>query len=494
MQGRKKVVWAVIAAISLVACQDGRSVDKTGGDTLVLQFASIDPVNDNGQSFGPQAFVDGLSEVSDGRLKVEIVEGYGDNAAVAESDLVEAIAAGEIDGGWPSTRAFANAGISGLEVVEAPMTITSYDAEKELVSSPVADQLLARLEGSGVVGLGLGVGPLRRPFAAEAPLLGIEDWEGVPFRVFNSPVQSDAVQALNGIPVNVGTTWPEDVAAGTLRGAEFDIAQYDTNGLGTEVGNVTANVVLWPKVFVFSMSQERFDSLTEQQQAWVREAAELATQATVDATYDETTLARGLCEQGVRFVNASADQLSGLQAAFQPVIAGLAAAPADAALLEAIQGIAAKHPGPEQPDVPSGCTLGTASEGEAGGVPTEASNIPEGVYRVETTVADVAAAGLSNGDGWSGTWTLTIVDGTYELTCHAIDDPGIDCGGSVQDAPLEWGELRGTDDIVHFVGVDLSYVVRWATDGDILELTEVESPESPDEPHTLVLEPWTRID
>lgn len=491
MEGTRKVVWAVIAAISLVACQDGRSVDKTGGDTLVLQFASIDPVNDNGQSFGPQAFLESLSEASDGRLEVEVVEGYGDGDAEAESDLVEAIAAGEIDGGWPSTRAFANAGIQGLEVVEAPMTITSYDAQKELVSSPVADQLLARLDGTGVVGLGLAVGPLRRPFAAEGPLLGVEDWNGVPFRVYNSPVQSDAVRALNGVPVNVGTTWPEDVENGTLRGVEFDIAQYDTNGMSTEAGNVTANVVLWPKVFVFSMSQDRFDSLTEEQQMWVREAAEVATQATVDATYDETTLARRLCEKGVRFVNASAGHLSGLQAAFQPVIAGLAAAPEDAALLEAIQGIAAKHPGTEQPDVPSECTQGTATEGAASRVPTEVSDIPEGVYRVETTVADVAAAGESNGSGWSGTWTLTIEDGMYELTCHPIDDPGIDCGHTIHDGPLEGGELRGTDDVVHFVGVDFSYVLRWAVDGDILELTEVASP---DNPTTFVIEPWTRID
>ena len=65
---------------------------------------------------------------------------YGDGAAAAESEIVQAIAAGEVDGGWPTVRAFANAGIPGLQAVEAPMTITSYDAEKELVSGPVADE------------------------------------------------------------------------------------------------------------------------------------------------------------------------------------------------------------------------------------------------------------------------------------------------------------------------------------------------------------------
>jgi hypothetical protein len=48
------------------------------------------------------------------------------------------------------------------------MTITSYTAEKALVSGPVAATLPGSLKGSGVVGLGLAVGALRRPFAANA--------------------------------------------------------------------------------------------------------------------------------------------------------------------------------------------------------------------------------------------------------------------------------------------------------------------------------------
>ena len=91
---------------------------------------------------------------------------------------MRAIASGEVDGGWPATRAFARGGVPGLEVVEAPLTITSYAAQKALVSGPVAAKLLARLDGSGVAGLGLTVGPLRRPFAANAPLLAARGLEG----------------------------------------------------------------------------------------------------------------------------------------------------------------------------------------------------------------------------------------------------------------------------------------------------------------------------
>ena len=454
MHTRSTSRWAAVVAatVALVAaCSVGPPTDKTGSDTAVLRLATIDRVNNNGQSYGPEAFVQNLEKVSGGRLKVEMTIEYGDGAAEAESNLVKAIASGEMDGGWPSTRAFANAGIAGLEAVEAPMTLTSYAAEKTLVSGPVADKLLTKLDETGVVGLDLAVGPLRRPFAGEAPLLGPEAWKGVTFRVYNSPVQTDAVRLLGATPVNLGLGWMDEMRAGRLRGVEFDIAQYAHMGNTTEAGYVTANVVLWPKVFVLSISQERFDALTDEQQTWVREAADKAMQASVDATYDETTIAQDLCGKGARFVDASPDQIAVLRTSLQPVLDGLAADPANGPLLTEIQAIAAGHPEPDVPTVPEACQQGTADDRPTGRDPGPVSDLPDGEYRVEITTDDLAAAGLDNNDGKSGTWTFTVRDGVYQMRCRPIDDPGIDCGHSVEDGPLEAGYLRGTGNTVTFV-------------------------------------------
>jgi TRAP-type C4-dicarboxylate transport system substrate-binding protein len=508
MKARSTSLWALVAATVLVAaCRGGAddAADKSGSDTVVLRLATIDSVNNNGQSYGPQAFVDALEQVSDGRLQVDVAETYGDGAADAESNIVEAIASGELDGGWPSTRAFADAGISGLEAVEAPMTITSYAAEKALVSGPIADELLAQLDGTGVVGLGLAVGPLRRPFAADAALVGPEDWQGARVRVYNSPVQADAVRALGGEPANLSFEWINEVEAGTLRGAEFDIAQYHTAGFTTQAGNVTANVVLWPKVFVLSISQERLDALSDQQREWVHEAADQAVQASVDGTYDETTPARRLCESGVRFVDASPSQIASLRSALTPVVDQLADDPVTGPLLEQIQGVAAEHGRPDVPDVPASCRA-AAVEDELGPVPEEVSSLPNGLYRTEITLADVEAAGATNGPGWTGTWTLEVSDGTYALTCTPLDDPESDCGHAGTDDVLDAGYLRGTGDTVYFVydaqlhsqlsGCELPcnplppYRVTWAMDGDNLRFRDL-SPEvgALDK----VLTPWQKI-
>jgi hypothetical protein len=109
-------------------------------------------------------------------------------------------------------------------------------------------------------------------------------------------------------------------------------------------------------------------------------------------------------------------------------------------------------------------------------------------------------------------WTLTVHDGTYEMRCRPLDDPGIDCGHAVEDDPLEAGHLRGTGNTVTFVhdpelvskltgcklpvsetlpdhcGPGGGVTLTWEIEGDSLTF----SGDVGD--HGLVLEPWTKID
>jgi TRAP-type C4-dicarboxylate transport system substrate-binding protein len=511
-----RLIGVVVGAALLAGCAaSGQPAqDKAGAQTLVLNLATVDTVVDaGGVNVGNMAFVKDLESVSAGLIKVQVATNYSDGATVAdaESNLVKAIASGDVDGGWPSTRAFAEAGISALEAVEAPLTITSYAAAKAVVSGPVASDLLAGLKGTGVMGLGLAVGPLRRPFAAQAPLLGVADWKGVTFRSFNSPIQADVIRALGATSVNAGSDWTDQVAAGTLRGVEFDIEQYAQNN-AVEAPYVTANVVLWPKVFVLALSQKRYDSITAQQRSWVQQAADAATKASVDATYDESAAATTLCAQGARFIDASAAQLAALHDAVRPVIDKLAADPVNGPLLTEIQQIAAKYPQVEEPVVPLSCR--SVAKTQVQGIPDEVSKLPNGTYVEQLTAADLAAAG---GDVPNqGTWTLKVTDGTFLLSCRFIDRPATDCGGSGYDGgTVEAGKLRGTGNTVYFVNdadllhtatgcelpasrvlpghcyVGAPYWFAWAIDGDSLAFSSPGG--DPADAQQYTLGTWTRI-
>jgi TRAP-type C4-dicarboxylate transport system substrate-binding protein len=517
MNRNRRRPWLSAAGITMVAalagCSSASSVDRAGGDSVRLRLTTIDgEVNSSGQLYGPEAFVAQLAEVSGGRLTVDVTTDYGDGAADAESRLVSAIAAGDVDGGWPSTRAFAEAGIPGLEAVEAPMLLSSAAAVRDLVTSEAVAASLRAMDDSGVAALGLAAGPLRRPFAAEAPLLAPADWAHARFRAYNSPVQDATIHALGGTPVELGIDWMDEVRGGTLRGAEFDVAQYAANGFTDESPYVTANVVLWPKVFVLALSQERFDALTQEQQSWVREAAARAVEASAEGSFDDSAQAEELCAGGVRFIEADDAQLAELRKASAPVVAELAADPATSALLAEVQAIADRHPEPDVPDVPESCRT-TDDAPSAGPAQGPDPGLPDGVYRAAISVDEVLASGNDNGPGWSGTWTLEISDGTYVLSCRPLDGSGQDCGGSDQDGPLEAGRLQGADGTVSFVfdaellasasGCTLPasttqeghcyqlppYTVDWVADGEDLLFSEPTGGPA----QYLVIEPWQRI-
>lgn len=148
-----------VTGLAMAGCNAPDVVDKSGASAVVLQLATVDNPNPNGQTVAPQTLIDALDRRSGGRLTASVQEEYELGQATAETDLVRAIASGEVDGGWPSTRALSRAGIRGLESVEAPFTLTSYAAEKSLAAGPEGTAVLATLQGTGVVGLGLTVGP-----------------------------------------------------------------------------------------------------------------------------------------------------------------------------------------------------------------------------------------------------------------------------------------------------------------------------------------------
>jgi TRAP-type C4-dicarboxylate transport system substrate-binding protein len=356
---RRRTITRCVALLAvclvLVACTQPAAVDKTGSDVVTLHLASIDTLNTNGQMVAPGVFIDKLKELSGGRIAVTVQHDYDAGAATAETDMVRAIAAGTLDGGWPGTRAFSRAGVRGLEPVEAPMALSSYAAEKAVVTGPEGQALLDTLSGSGVLGLGLAVGPLRRPWSVDRPLVDPRSWRGTTFRSYNSPVADDAIKALGAVPVEAGWTFPTLVRAGQLSGVETDVAQYVHNGYGSLLPDAVGNVVLWPRIFVLAISAKRFAALSAQQQAWVRAAADDAVRASVDLAYEENSLARTLCTLGVRFADATPEQLRRLHEATEPVTERLAKDPATAPSMRAMQSIADRYPDTDELDVPADC-------------------------------------------------------------------------------------------------------------------------------------------
>jgi hypothetical protein len=294
---------------------------------------------------------------------------------------------------------------------------------------------------------------LRRPFTGTEPLVSLADWSGAQFRVWSSPIQAATVAALGGEPVPVGIDWQDQVASGTLLGAEFDVAGYHAIGNIDKVGRMVTNVALYPKTMVLSINRARWDSLSEQQRGWLSDAAEQGVKAAAafDFAADEDRHMAALCSRGVVFDVADDDQLAELQAAVDGLINELRTDAASAELMAAILSAAQAHPEPDAPELPTDCAPA------AGGIPATTAPIPDGIYRAENTQADQEAADSPDSSGNTGVWTLTVRGGEYSLTCRPLDRPGIDCGHSDfttaadYDTVLEAGFLKGDEDSVWIV-------------------------------------------
>lgn len=500
-----------LVVLALAGCGLAGPVDRSGSGILVLTLATVDgQVDSNGYQHGPAAFVAALPEVSDGRIQVEVLTTYAGGGAGSESALVEAIATGEVDGGWPASRAFARAGMTGVAALEAPMTVTSYAAARDVVDGEATELVAAALEGTGITYLGLAVGPLRRPFGVDRSLTSTSAWHGARIRSFGSPVQERSIRALGGQPVAAGVEWAELAEAGELDGVELDLAQYLANGHRSSAVSVVSNVVLWPETFVLSMSESRWSTMTDEQRTWVSNAAELAVRASIDGAYPDDEIATDLCARDVTFASAGPEDLAALRRRVQPVLDELAADAVEAPLLREVLDAARRHPVPDVVTVPPGCTTGGE---EPGGVPTRLAPVPDGVYRAQLEVPEVLAAGLTNNDGTSGTWTLEVERGSWALSCRPLADPGTDCGHSTESGVLDAGTFRGDgrvlwrlsdpERLAAEVGCALPADgsaghcpppppparLRWALVGDELRFDAATT-----QGHEWVLEPFERID
>ena len=266
------------------------------------------------------------------------------------------------------------------------------------------------------------------------PLLGPEDWKGARFRVYNSPVQADAVRALGGTPANLGFGWVDEVhARKPPRRRVRHRPVRASNGYSTEAGHVTANVVLWPKVFVLSLSQKRLTRLpSSSRRGCARQPSRPSRHQSTPLT--TRPLRHDLVREGCPVPGGQPRPDQGLRSVLRPVLDRLAADLASGQLLRESRRSPRNTRQPEVPTVPAAADRGPptspASARSRRGVRTSrrastASRSPTTTLRRQVlTIRD-----------WAGTWTLTVRTGATSWLPSAAARAAILRTRSVEDGP-----------------------------------------------------------
>jgi TRAP-type C4-dicarboxylate transport system substrate-binding protein len=470
--GRGNWTVVVMAALVLVVASCTGSEEGTpakaggAGEPRVLTMGT-DDFPDRAAAEQVEEFARRVEELSDGELRIEPVWRAGDGDEEWDQVVARKVVGGQLDLGNVPSRAWDTEGVTSLRALNAPFLITTDDLLDAVVTSDLADEMLAGLDEVGVVGLALVPEGLRHPFGFAQPLLGPEDYRDGHVRAPHSATTEAMFEAFGA--TTTGTDTDVTAQVGMESAYAFDVQ-----------GPATGNVTFFPKVGTLVVNGEVFERMSERQQQVLAEAAAQVRDWAIETRPSDVEAAAGFCEDGGTIVHASDTELAALVAAAGPLYAELEADPQTKTQIDAIrtlqQGLGTAATAPE----PCGDQLvadpGEHDEPEAG-ADNSAIN---GIYRWEFTREELEAAGEppEEVDNNVGVWTNWFQDGRWWD----------------QDEPMGTYVLDGDRmTITHKDGVVGTYRWEHNEQGDLLVTAVDTTPEWQAFDELWTSRPWLRV-
>ncbi len=212
--------------------------------------------------------------------------------------------------------------IKDFAIFDLPYVVTSYKEADALLDGPVGQQLAARLDAVGLVGLAYWENGFRNFTNSKRPVARLEDFAGLKTRVIQNPVFIEAFKALGTNPVPMAFT--ELYAA--LESHAVD-AQENPVGLidSQKFYEVQKYMSLTGHVyspFIVIASKKWFDTLSAADKAAVKAAAvEAGTYQRAQQREQATKLIESLRSKGMQVTELAPAEMQRLRATVQPVVA-----------------------------------------------------------------------------------------------------------------------------------------------------------------------------
>lgn len=205
--------------------EDKKEEVKADVEPMVLRLAETHP-GDYPTTLGDIEFARLVEEKTEGRIKIEV---YHSKQLGEEKDVIEQVQFGAIDFTRVSVGPMTEFSPE-LAVVALPYIYKSADHMWNVLNSKIGDDLLAGLESSNFVGLGWYDGGARSFYNSVRPIKTLEDLEGLKFRVMQSELMVDMVEALGASPTPMpyGEVY-SSIQTNVIDGAENNWPSYDTS-------------------------------------------------------------------------------------------------------------------------------------------------------------------------------------------------------------------------------------------------------------------------
>ncbi|WP_319518726.1 TRAP transporter substrate-binding protein [uncultured Martelella sp.] len=210
-----------------------------------------------------------LEECTGGKIGIEV---YDSAQLGEEKDTIEQTRFGVIDMLRVSLGPF-NGLIEETQIPSLPYIFRSTDHMHHVMDGEIGDEILAAFEPYGLVGLAFYDGGSRSFYNREKPITSIDDLDGMKFRVMQSDIFVDMVNALgaNATPMPYGEVY-SSIQTGVIDGAENNWPSFESSSHYDVAPYYTLDQhLIVPEVLV--MSKATWDKLTPEDQQCVRDTA-----------------------------------------------------------------------------------------------------------------------------------------------------------------------------------------------------------------------------
>lgn len=267
MQTIKSLVVSGLVAVALTA----PALAETG---LKIGWTTSDGATDP-YAIAAREFTAALDAAAPGEFSVS----YFPNRQLGdEREMLEGLGFGTLDVAVITNAVIANIE-PGFQLNDMPFLYANEAQAHEVLDGPIGQELLARLEDNGIIGLAFAEGGFRHMINNVQPVETPDDVAGVKYRVMQNPVFVGMFRSLGGnaIPMAWGEVYTA-VQQGTIDGLEIPIPVIKNNNYAEVTQYLSLTRHTYSALGVL-MSKRTFDGLTPEQQDAVRTAAAEAVKA-----------------------------------------------------------------------------------------------------------------------------------------------------------------------------------------------------------------------
>jgi len=205
MSSRKIFSLLMVFAVAALAVGSASVAQAAKGDKkpeLVLKAGHIVPSGSH-YDLGLKRWGELVTERTNGRITLDV---YPSSQLGNERDMIEGMQLGTVSMACTTTAPLSGF-VPEFGALDIPYLFTTYEDARKVLDSEIGDELLAKLEANGIIGLAIWENGFRHVFNNKREAKTPEDFTGIKIRTMENPVFLSGFTSMGAIPLPMA--WSE---------------------------------------------------------------------------------------------------------------------------------------------------------------------------------------------------------------------------------------------------------------------------------------------